>query len=121
MPWESRPGILPLFMSLDKFQCTQCGAGDMVRESHGFLRCRYCHSLFKMPQEKPQKGGVVINSGANVVFGKNSNVVIKGGLDVKSGAHVQFLGKLEVVEKASPEKIAEAKLTLQKEKAPPGS
>jgi DNA-directed RNA polymerase subunit RPC12/RpoP len=101
---------------MQKFQCTQCGAADMIPEGKEFLRCKYCHSLFKMPQQKAQKGGVVIGSGANVVFGKNSNVVIKGGLSVSPGAHVSFLGKLEVVQKSSQEKIEQAKLTLQKEK-----
>jgi hypothetical protein len=100
---------------MDKFQCTQCGAGDMIREGNGFVRCRYCHSLYRIPEQPREKGGLVISSGANVVFGKNSNVVVKGGVSVHDGAHVEFLGKLEIIEKASAEKIEAAKMTLLKE------
>jgi DNA-directed RNA polymerase subunit RPC12/RpoP len=102
-----------------KCQCSQCGSTDFKKEGEEFLRCAYCNSLFKMqPQETANSNPkVVIKGGANVVFGKNSDVTIKGGLLIEKGANVEFLGKLDIVEKASEEKIKEAKelLKLQKE------
>ncbi len=102
-----------------KCQCSQCGSTDFKKEGEDFLRCAHCNSLFKMqPQEvESNNTKVVIKGGTNVVFGKNSNVTIKGGLLIEKGANVEFLGKLEIIEKASDEKIEEAKelLKLQKE------
>lgn len=104
-------------MPLDKFQCIHCGATDFTQEGDDLLRCKYCHSLFRVQEPKKEKGGLVIGSRANVVFGKDSNVVVKGGMSVSPGAHVSFLGKLEIIERASQEKIEQAKLTLQNERA----
>ncbi len=106
-----------------KCQCIQCGSTDFKKEGAEFLRCAHCNSLYKMhPQEVANsKPKVVIKGGANVVFGKNSNVTINGGLLVEKGAHVEFLGKLDIIEKGSEEKIQEAKelLKLQKEEEEP--
>lgn len=100
-----------------KCQCSQCGSTDFKKEGEEFLRCAHCNSLYKMQQPEAEKPKVVIQGGANVVFGKNSNVTIKGGMLIEKGANVEFLGKLDIIEKASEEKIKEAKeiLKLQKE------
>jgi hypothetical protein len=102
-----------------KCQCSQCGSTDFNKEGDEFLRCAHCNSLFKIqvPEAEHSQPKVVIRGGAHVVFGKNSNVTIQGGLLVEKGAHVEFLGKLDMIEKASDEKIQQAKelLKLQKE------
>lgn len=102
-----------------KCQCTQCGSTDFKKESEDFLRCAHCNSLYKMhpPEALNSSPKVVIKGGANVVFGKNSNVTIKGGMLIEKGANVEFLGTLDIIEKASEEKIKEAKefLKLQKD------
>lgn len=74
-----------------------------------------------LPPEEKREGGVIfsaakviIRKGANVIFGKNSNVKIRGQLIIEHGANVQFLGNLEIIEKASDEKIEEAKVRLKK-------
>ncbi|NOT73618.1 MAG: hypothetical protein HOP08_01730 [Cyclobacteriaceae bacterium] len=66
----------------------------------------------------PSNAKLIINKGANVIFGKTSNVVIKGGVEIKEGANVEFLGKLEIITKSSDEEIEKAKhhLALVKEK-----
>ncbi|MFI5203824.1 MAG: hypothetical protein ACHQF2_04955 [Flavobacteriales bacterium] len=107
---------------MNKCQCTQCGSADFKREGEEFLRCSYCNSLFKMlPPEMKNEAGivfkatkVVIAKGANVVFGENSNVKIHGELIIEHGANVQFLGEMEIIEKAGDDKIEEAKLKLKK-------
>jgi hypothetical protein len=98
-----------------KCQCSQCGSTDFKKEGEEFLRCAHCNSLFKMqPQEiENNQPKVVIMGGANVVFGKNSNVTIKGGLLIENGANVEFLGKLDIIEKGPEEKINEAKEFLK--------
>ena len=103
---------------MEKCQCTQCGSTDFTREENDFLRCRYCHSLFKMQQKAQRSGGahVVIGKNAHVVFGSHSHVEIHGGLLVEDGAHVSFLGSLEVVERAEPTVVEKAKLVLQQQK-----
>lgn len=93
-----------------KCQCSQCGSTDFKKEGDKFLRCAHCNSLFKMQSQEMENSSpkVVIKGGANVVFGKNSNVTIKGGLLIEKGANVEFLGQLDIVEKASEEKVKEA-------------
>lgn len=71
-----------------------------------------------LPQEAvDNQPKVIIQGGANVVFGKNSKVTIKGGLLIEKGAQVEFLGKLDIIEKSSDEKIKQARefLKLQQE------
>ena len=98
-----------------KCQCTQCGSTDFKKEGEEFLRCSHCNSLYKMqqPEAVNDKPKVIIKGGANVVFGKNSNVTIKGGLLIEKGAHVEFLGKLDMIEKSSDDKINKAKELLK--------
>lgn len=97
-----------------KCQCSQCGSTDFKKEGEEFLRCAHCNSLYKMQSpEANNNPKVVIKGGANVTFGKNSNVTIKGGLLVEKGANVEFLGKLDIIEKGSDDKIKEAKETLK--------
>jgi|688.fasta_scaffold176483_4 hypothetical protein len=102
-----------------KCQCSQCGSTDFKKEGDKFLRCAHCSSLFKMHSQELENNSpkVVIKGGANVIFGKNSNVTIKGGLLIENGANVEFLGKLDIIEKATEEKVKEAIefLKLQKE------
>ena len=102
---------------MEKCECSQCGSTDFTREGKDFLRCKYCHSLYKM-QVRAEKGGttVVIGKGAHVVFGNNSHVEIHGKLVVENGAHVSFLGHLDIVERAAPENVAQAKLVLDRQK-----
>lgn len=99
-----------------KSHCTQCGSTDFQKEGTEFLRCAYCNSLFKMLPSENQSGGpkVIIGKGANVVFGKTSNVIIRGELIIENGANVQFLGKLDIIKKAGDQEIEEAKLKLKK-------
>ena len=103
---------------MEKCECSQCGSTDFNKEEEGFLRCAYCHSLFRMlpPQNYSSGSGVIIKKGANVTFGKNSKVIIEGGLLVEEGAHVAFLGKLDIVEKATAAEIEKAKSILQLKK-----
>ncbi|NUM81031.1 hypothetical protein HUU42_09510 [bacterium] len=82
----------------EAFKCTQCFSVDGTAESNDKIRCNYCHTLFKIVPETPVNPKVIIAKGANVVFGKNSNVTIKGGVKIEDGANVQFLGKLEILE-----------------------
>ena len=95
-------------------KCTQCGATNFDRDGDAFLRCTYCESLYRMrePPSEPSDAQVVIRKGANVVFGKSSNVSIRANLNIESGANVQFLGKLELVKKAPKEKVDQARSRL---------
>lgn len=98
----------------EKFQCTQCGSTSFTRDGESDLRCAYCDSLYRVPgRENTQKGPtVVIKKGANVVFGKDSHVMIRGGLQVEDGARVSFLGNLELVEKSEDSVIEQARNKL---------
>ena len=59
------------------------------------MKCAHCGSLFQVVTREPT---VVINKGANVVFGRNANVEIRGDLEVQDGAKVEILGKVTVLE-----------------------
>jgi len=50
--------------------------------------------------------------GANVMFGKNSDVTIRGGMLIEEGANVSFPGRLELIEKSDDAAIEEAKRKL---------
>ncbi len=97
-------------MKIKDFKCSQCGALDFIEIGKDKLRCSYCESLFFKDEEKAS--GVVIKKGAKVVFGKNSNVIIKGKLEIEGGAEVEFNGKITLLKKSSDEKIKKAKLKL---------
>ena len=97
---------------MEKCQCTQCGSTDFAKEGKEFLRCSHCHSLFRMLEPQSTSPKLIINKGANVVFGANSRVVVNGGMKVEDGANVKFLGKLDIVEKSSPEHIEKARQHL---------
>ncbi|MBN1531731.1 MAG: hypothetical protein JXA20_03630 [Spirochaetes bacterium] len=96
------------------FQCTQCGATDLVPEGDGLLRCRYCRSLFDAPSVR---GGakLFIKNGASVIVGRGGRVVVRGGMEVGSGAKVQIDGSLVLVEPGSDEEIEEARFRLARE------
>lgn len=66
-----------------------------------------------LPPAQPANPRVVIKSGANVVFGSSGRVTIGGGLLIEKGANVQFLGTLEIIERADDERISEARMRLQ--------
>lgn len=94
------------------YQCTQCGGADFKNEENDIVRCVYCNSLFKIIEPKVSQPNVIVESGANVVFGKN--VKIGGGLLIKKGANVTINGDLGLLKSASPEEIESAKLKLKK-------
>jgi ribosomal protein L37AE/L43A len=99
--------------TLAQTQCSQCGATDFDKRSDGFIECRYCHSVYKMQAEKTASS-LIIQKGANVVIGQNARVSVRGGMEIEAGANVEILGRLEIIEMASPEAIAVAKAKLQR-------
>lgn len=103
-------------MKVKDSSCEQCGATDFTRENDSTVRCNYCHSLYQLETPDDSGPSVVIKSGANVTFGKNSKVVIQGGLEIEDGANVEILGQLTLLEKASEVEIAKAKEKLASEK-----
>ncbi|MBN2364294.1 hypothetical protein JXL83_09195 [candidate division WOR-3 bacterium] len=92
----------------EKYQCTQCGSTDFIKEEFNRLRCSHCKTLYriKFDSRKENKPSVVIKKGADVSFGKNAKVVIKGGMLIEEGANVEFLGELELIEKGDSTEIA---------------
>ncbi len=70
------------------YECTQCGSTDFEDVELKRVRCTSCGSLFEVLTKEPK---VVINKGANVVFGKNANVDVQGKVTVLSdGKQGQF-------------------------------
>jgi hypothetical protein len=92
-------------MNLTKYECTQCGAHEFEELGSSKIKCGYCLTIYHVSEPAGSKPKVTIGSGANVVFGKSSNVTIKGGVKIEGGANVQFLGKLDIVEIGNEEKI----------------
>ena len=92
-------------MQLQKYECTQCGSHDFAELGESKIKCNYCSTTYHVSEPAGNKPKVIIGKGANVVFGKNSNVTIKGGVEIKEGANVQFLGKLDILEIGDEEKI----------------
>jgi DNA-directed RNA polymerase subunit RPC12/RpoP len=92
-------------MNLQKYECTQCGSHDFQELSDNKIKCNYCSTVYRVIEPAESKPKVIIGKGANVVFGKSSNVTIKGGVEIKEGANVQFLGKLDILEIGDEEKI----------------
>lgn len=92
----------------EKYQCTQCGSTDFIKEEFNRLRCSHCKTLYKIKFDNRKSGNanVVIKKGADVVFGKNAKVLIKGGMLIEEGAKVEFLGELELIEKGDSTEIA---------------
>jgi DNA-directed RNA polymerase subunit RPC12/RpoP len=76
------------------YECTQCGGTDFEDVAAKRVRCTHCGSLFKVLTNEPS---VVINKGANVVFGKNANVEIRGDMAIENGANVDIQGKVTVL------------------------
>ena len=77
------------------FECSQCGSTDFEEVKARQVRCAHCGSLFQVITNTPT---VVINPGANVIFGKQANVEIRGDLEVQKGAKVEIQGKVTVLE-----------------------
>ena len=76
------------------YECTQCGSTDFEGIAIRRVRCTSCGSLYEVLTKEPK---VVINKGANVVFGKNANVEVRGDIEVASGAKVDVQGKVTVL------------------------
>ncbi len=76
------------------YECSQCGSTDFEDVELKRVRCTSCGSLFELLTKEPK---VIINKGANVVFGKNANVEVRGDIEVASGANVDVLGKVTVL------------------------
>jgi DNA-directed RNA polymerase subunit RPC12/RpoP len=81
------------------YECTQCGSTDFEDLGGGRVRCSHCGSLFEVLTKEPK---VVINKGANVVFGKNADVEIRGDMRVESGANVDVEGHVTVLSDGKP-------------------
>lgn len=74
-------------------RCGHCGGNalDWVGETE--VVCAHCGTRYrKVPKAAPR---VVIQKGANVVFGPNAKVTIRGGLEIEEGANVRVEGDLE--------------------------
>lgn len=76
------------------YECTQCGSTDFADAGMRRVRCAHCGSLFEVLTGEPT---LTINTGANVMFGKNANVEIRGDIEIQSGANVDVQGKIVVV------------------------
>ncbi|MGB7537845.1 MAG: hypothetical protein WBM17_04840 [Anaerolineales bacterium] len=76
------------------YECTQCGSTDFEDVGAKRVRCTHCGSLFQLLTGEPT---LVINRGANVIFGKHADVEIRGDIDVQSGANVDIQGKVTVL------------------------
>jgi uncharacterized Zn finger protein len=76
------------------FECSQCGSTEFEEVKTRQVRCAHCGSLFQVVTSEPL---LVINKGANVIFGKNANVEIHGDIEVENGANVEILGKVTVL------------------------
>jgi DNA-directed RNA polymerase subunit RPC12/RpoP len=76
------------------YKCTQCGSTDFKDVTAKRVRCAYCNSLYQLTVKEPT---VIINKGANVVFGKHAKVEIRGDMEVEGGANVEILGNVSVL------------------------
>ena len=103
-------------MTLNKYECTQCGSHEFSELSDDKVKCSYCSTVYRVSgnSEDSSKPKVIIGKGANVVFGKSSNVTIKGGVKIDEGANVQFLGKLDILEIGDEEKIKNSEYYINK-------
>ncbi len=75
------------------YECTQCGSTEFEDAGIRRVRCVHCGSLYQVAAGEPE---VVIQKGANVVFGRNADVDVHGGIDVEGGAKVEIQGKVTV-------------------------
>ena len=76
------------------YECTQCGSTNFEDVGVKRVRCIYCGSLFQLLTREPT---LVINKGANVIFGANSIVETHGDIDVQDGAKVEIQGKVTML------------------------
>ena len=81
-------------MEIILYECTQCGSTDYQQAGPKRVRCAHCGSLYEILSDEPN---VVINQGADVVFGKNADVEIRGDLEIEDGAKVNIEGKVTVL------------------------
>lgn len=74
-------------------RCGSCGSSDLTWTTETDVECGHCHTRYRrVPKAAPR---VVIQKGANVVFGPNAKVVVRGGMEIQPGANVQIDGELE--------------------------
>lgn len=80
---------------ISSFECMQCGSTEFIEVGARRVDCAYCKSQYKLITKEPF---LVINKGANVIFGTNAEVEIRGDIEVQSGANVELLGKVTVLQ-----------------------
>jgi len=78
---------------ISSFECAQCGSTEFIEVGARRVDCAYCKSQYQLITKEPV---LVINKGANVIFGKNADVEIRGDIEVQSGANVDIQGKVTV-------------------------
>lgn len=81
------------------YECTQCGSIDFEDLGAGRVRCNHCETTYEVLTKEPK---LVINKGANVVFGEHANVEIRGDIRVESGANVDVKGRVTVMSDGKP-------------------
>ena len=79
---------------IKSYECTQCGSTDFDDVVKKRVRCAHCGSLFEVLTGEPT---LIINKGANVIFGRNANVEVRGDVEIESGAKVDIQGKVTLV------------------------
>jgi ribosomal protein L37AE/L43A len=89
-------------LMIKSYECTQCGSTEFEDVSTKRVRCSHCGSLFQVLSNEPT---LVINKGANVVFGKSANVEIRGDIEVQDGAKVDVEGKVTVLRGGKPQQF----------------
>ena len=89
-------------MTINPYECTQCGSTEFEQAGAKRVRCAHCGSLFQVLTDEPT---IVISKGANVVFGKTADVEIRGDLDIEDGAKVNIEGKVTVLKDGKQEEF----------------
>lgn len=84
-------------MDIKKYECTQCGSHEFEELGENKIKCSYCSTTYRVSEPAGSKPKVIIGKGANVVFGKSSNVTIKGGVKIEEGANVPRSGSFGAV------------------------
>ena len=85
------------------YECTQCGSTDFEDVRAKRVRCTHCGSLFQLLTGDPT---LVINKGANVIFGKNAKVEVRGDIDIQDGAKVDIQGNVTVLKGNKQQKFS---------------
>lgn len=112
-PWDQHFTIFTksstngTFIMKPLFLCSQCGSPEFINEKGKLIRCAHCGSLYEETEETEKKRPrkrigtqVVIQDGANVIFGPNADVKIDGDITIETGAKVEILGSLTLIKTA---------------------